>query len=246
MATRTALGLGRPIDEVVDTAVGATHRQDPVRPVTGGPAGNARLTAWLGIGLLLLFLAETATLVSVTGLIDPHLVIGAVLIPLTLAKTATTGWRMVRYYTGVPDYVAAGPPPLLLRLLGPLVVLGALAVLGSGLALIAVGPRHTFEPFATVAGFGISPLTVHQAAFVVWLAAAGLHVLARTVPAVQLSLGSRTNGTAVPGRLLRAATLAVLVVPAVAAGVIVLHLSGAWTHHSVRHTATEVRRTTSQ
>jgi hypothetical protein len=34
-------------------------------------------------------------------------------------KSASTGWRIVRYYAGTPPYQQAGPPPMLLRLLGP-------------------------------------------------------------------------------------------------------------------------------
>jgi hypothetical protein len=43
-------------DDAVAEATGRHRRRDPVRPVTGGPAGNARLTAWLGALLLTLFL----------------------------------------------------------------------------------------------------------------------------------------------------------------------------------------------
>jgi hypothetical protein len=32
--------------ESVDEALGRTARTDPIPGVTGGPAGNARLTAW--------------------------------------------------------------------------------------------------------------------------------------------------------------------------------------------------------
>src|SRR4051794_23226376 len=184
MVARTSTSARVP-DAVVDavaTAVGAEHRHDPVSPRHGGPAGNARLTAWLGLVLLVLSLAELATLVSLGSLIAPHIVIGALLVPPTLAKTATTGWRMVRYYAGDARYRTAGPPPLLLRLLGPLVVLGALAVVGSGLALVATGGA-AHDAIVTVLGFRIDAVTVHQGCFVVWAVAVGVHVLARAVPA---------------------------------------------------------------
>ena len=42
------------VTDVLATALGQQHRDDPVRPRTGGPAGNAQFTAWLGLLLLVL------------------------------------------------------------------------------------------------------------------------------------------------------------------------------------------------
>ncbi len=227
MRSVSALAMKRAVTDVVATAAGHARRGDPVLPRTGGPAGNARLTACIGLGLLIAFLAELVTLLDVTGLISWHIVIGVLLIPPALAKTATTGWRILRYYTGNRAYRQAGPPPLLLRLLGPVVVLTTLAVLGTGLVLIAVGPDATFTPLLAVAGQQISWLTLHQVTFIAWGAATGLHVLARTVPAARLALTrwpSRLAGTPARGLTL----LATVVVAAIAA-VIILRLSGSWT-----------------
>src|SRR4051812_11851259 len=102
------------VGDTVAVALGQGHRDDPVGARTGGPAGNARLTAWLGLLLLVLFLAELVTLLDVRGLVTWHIAIGVLLVPPTLAKTASTGWRVVRYYTHTGPYVQAGPPPLLL------------------------------------------------------------------------------------------------------------------------------------
>jgi hypothetical protein len=55
--------------ELVDEATGRSHRSDAATGRTGGPAGNARLTAWPGL-LLVLFLAELVTLLDVRGLIS--------------------------------------------------------------------------------------------------------------------------------------------------------------------------------
>jgi hypothetical protein len=226
--------MGTALGDVVATAVGWSHRPDPVAPRTGGPAGNARLTAWLGLVLLAFFLAESATVISVGHFITAHILIGAFLVPLVLLKTATTGWRIVRYYQGAPDYRQAGPPPLLLRILGPLVVLTGLAVLGSGLALVALG-QSSYQNLVTVLGFGISALTIHQACFVVWLAATGLHVLGRTVPALQVATGSGRHHDHVPGRAARSVTLLGTVAVGVAVALLVTHLAGDWTHHQVGH-----------
>ena len=62
-----------------------------------------------------------------------------------LLKIGSTGWRFVRYYRGSPAYRRKGPPPVLLRLLGPAVVILTVVLLASGVALV-VGPhslRHT-------------------------------------------------------------------------------------------------------
>ena len=106
-------------------------------------------------------------------------------------------------------------------------MLSGLAVLGTGLALIALG-RATFTPIMTAAGFSVDALTLHQGAFIVWLAATGLHVLVRTVPALQLTIGSRQHAT-VAGARSRGYVLLVTVLASVVVSVLVLQLSGDWT-----------------
>src|ERR1700730_3560478 len=107
--------------DVVSEAVGQGHREDPVLAGMGGPAGNARLTAWTGVVLLVLFIAELVTLLDVRGLVSWHVVIGVLLVPPALLKTASTGCGILRYYAGNRPFREAGPPPLLLRVLGPVV-----------------------------------------------------------------------------------------------------------------------------
>jgi hypothetical protein len=216
-----------PIGEVVDTALGAAHRDDPAHPRTGGPAGNARLTAWAGLLLLVLFVVECVTLLGLRQMITVHILVGTVLVPLVLLKTGTTGWRIVRYYTHDRLYLAAGPPPLLIRLLGPLVVLTGLAVLGTGLALVPLGDS-SFNALFTAAGQRIDPLTLHKAAFVAWLVVTGAHTLVRLVPATILVAG-RTSRSAVDGGRSRMAVPAVTLVVGVVAAVLVLQASDSWT-----------------
>ena len=132
------------VTEVVDHAIGRRSRADPVTARSGGPAGNALLTAWIGLTLLVLSVAELLTLFDVRGLIDWHVVIGALLIPPALVKTASTSWRMVRYYLGNEGYRTSGPPPMLLRLLGPLVVASTAALLATG--IVADPARRTRQP----------------------------------------------------------------------------------------------------
>ncbi len=183
------------LNDTLATALGREHRADPVLARSGGPAGNARLTAWTGLVLLVLFLAELVTLLDVRGFIGWHLALGVALLPPALLKTGSTGWRILRYYTGNPSYRRAGPPPPALRVLGPLVVVTTLGLLGTGLALVLLGAESSRVTLLTVVVWRVDTLTLHQAAFAAWAVATGLHVLARTLPAWQLvSQRSRPPG----------------------------------------------------
>ena len=209
-------------EPVVAEAIGRTHRHDEALP-GGGPAGNARLTAWVGLVLLVLFAAELFTLLDVRGLVSWHVAVGIALIPPALVKTGTTGWRIVRYYTGNRPYRRSGPPPVLLRVLGPLVVLTTLAVLATGVLLIVIGSSGGRQTLATVAGHTLDLTFLHKAAFVLWIGATGLHVLARLVPAMQLTMVRLTSprpAGAVPGRYRRGGVIVVTLVAAAIAAVV--------------------------
>ncbi|MEW1838806.1 hypothetical protein AB0392_12700 [Nonomuraea angiospora] len=202
-------------------------------PGSGGPAGNARLTAWTGLALLVLFLVELTTLFDLEGLISWHIVVGVLLVPPALLKTATTGWRIARYYTDRPAYRRAGPPPMPLRVLGPLVVLLTLAALGTGLALIPLGPEASWAPLATLAGQNISALTLHKTTAIAWTLTTSLHTIGRLVPALRIT-GLGNKATRVPGRMSRAGVLLLTLVIATATAILLLSASGSWvtpTHH---------------
>lgn len=219
--------------DALETAAGRRHRADPLAERTGGPAGNAKLTAWVGLLLLVLFLAELLTLLDVRGLISWHVAIGAILIPPALLKTATTGWRIVRYYAGSPAYQAAGPPALALRLLGPLVVLSTLAVLATGVVLVLLGESSSRQVITSVLGQRVDYITLHQASFVVWAVATGLHTLGRLYPALQTTILSEdhADGRRVPGGMVRAASLLAMAALAVVAAVYLLGtVGGDWRH----------------
>src|SRR3954466_7854506 len=176
----------RHLEEAFAEASGRAGRVDPVLPGSGGPAGNACLTAWTAMTLLVLGVAELVTLLDVRGLISWHVAIGVLLVPPALLKTASTGWRILRYYTRSRPPRSAGPPPLLLRVLGPLVVAATLAVLASGIVLIAVGEERGRAALFTVLGQRTDWAGLHQALFVVFAVVSGLHLLARLVPALTL------------------------------------------------------------
>lgn len=215
---------------LVAEATGRADRPDPLRQRTGGPAGNARLTAWTGMVLFVLLAVEGVTLVNVHGLISWHIVVGALLVPPALLKTASTGWRMLRYYTGSRDYRLAGPPPLLLRLLAPLVVLATLALLTTGVLVGILGPE---AGRSSQWGLPVSPLFLHQASFVVWVVVTTLHVLGRIVPAVRI-IGNRA-ASAVDGRLLRGVAVLVVLALAVWVSTTLLADSAGWVHDTFRH-----------
>jgi len=212
------------VDDTIAHATGRAHRADETRAGSGGPRGNARLTAWIGLGLLIAFAAELVTLLDVRGLLRWHIILGVVLIPPAILKTASTGWRILRYYTGNGAYRRAGPPPVLFRVLGPLVVVTTLGVLGSGLLLVLLGPEASRQPRATLFGNTIDLAMVHKGAFVLWGAATGLHVLGRLVPAWQATLGAVTRSDLVPGRWLRAVILAMTALVAIGATAVTVSL----------------------
>jgi hypothetical protein len=221
------VGMRQWSEDTLAEATGRERRHDPVEMGSGGPAGNARLTAWTGLVLLVLFLVELVTLLDIRGFISWHIVVGVLLVPPALVKTATTGWRIVRYYTGRPSYRRAGPPPMLLRILGPFVVLFTLAVLGSGLVLIVLGTDSRTVLFSML-GYRVDAVTLHQATFVAWGVVTGLHTLGRIVPALRIVGADGKVAPKLPGRASRAVVLPVTIALAGVAAALVLGASGPW------------------
>ena len=197
-----------PLSELV---TGPSHR-----PLDAAPRveANARLTATIGIVLLLLFAAEGITVLSIHRLLPLHDAIGLLLIPPVLLKMASTGRRFAAYYLGDREYRAAGPPPILLRLAGPLVVILTAALLGTGVELWLFGPR-----------FGSLWLTAHKASFVLWLGVMAIHVLGHLERAPRLALRDLAGRPAVAGSGRRRAWLAasLLMGLALAAAVLLYH-----------------------
>jgi hypothetical protein len=140
------------------------------------PEANARLTATAAVILLVLLAVEGVTLLRIHGLLTPHVVIGMVLVPVVAVKTGSALWRFGRYYLGNAEYRRKGPPPALLRLLGPFVVVLTAAVLGTGIALLYV-------PAADRSNW----LFLHRATFVLWFGAMTLHVLGHVLDTARLA-----------------------------------------------------------
>src|SRR5579872_1004551 len=133
------------------------HARAATPDAAQGPDANARLTSSLAAVLFVLLAAEGVTIVAIGPLLSAHVFVGVLLIPPVIVKIASTGWRFAQYYRGDPAYRRKGPPHPILRLLGPVAVVLTLAVLASGVALVAL-PHSTR---------GLM-LQLHQATFVLW------------------------------------------------------------------------------
>jgi hypothetical protein len=141
-----------------------------------GVESNSRLTGGAAAILLVLFAIEGFTVLQVRAQLKLHVFVGMALIPPVLLKIGSTGWRMIRYYAGSPAYRRKGPPPAILRLLGPLVVVLTLTLLASGVALI-------LSPHA----LGGRLLFVHKASFILWLGAMTIHVLGHILETARIA-----------------------------------------------------------
>jgi hypothetical protein len=131
------------------------------------PDGNERLTAAVGLVLIVLTLVELATIVfGLQQFLSLHVFVGLVLIPPVLLKLASTGWRFTRYYMRNEAYRLKGAPYLAMRLLAPFLVAATVVVLGTG---VAMGFLH---------GQALDlARQLHGPASVVWMVLLGIHVL---------------------------------------------------------------------
>jgi hypothetical protein len=169
-----------------------------------GVEGNGRLTSSLGLLLLVMLAVEGATVLNVRGMLSLHIYLGLLLIPPVLLKTATTCYRFVRYYQRSAPYVRKGPPHIVLRALGPIVVLSSLTLFGTGVALILTGEGHRS-----------TWLTLHKASFVVWFAVMTIHVLSHVLEAARASYSELRRARRTPGLGFRVVAIALTLVAGV-------------------------------
>ncbi len=136
------------------------------RLLAGGTDGNSELTTATGALLLVLLAVLGVTIVAIHSLIDVHLFLGMLLLGPVALKLSSVGYRFTRYYTGDAAYRAKGPPEMVMRVLGPFVVISTLAVFASGVVLLAAGPasRSPWNP-------------IHKYSFMIWLAIWWGHVI---------------------------------------------------------------------
>ncbi len=183
----------------------------------GGTDGNEQLTAVAAVILLVLFAALGITIIRIGQLLWWHLFLGVLLVGPVALKLGSTSYRFTRYYAANPAYRRKGPPHLVMRMLGPLVILSTLAVFLTGLLLLIDGP----------AAPSILRL-LHKLTFFAWLAVVGVHVLwspASSCPAALRAVsspserrqhnlpGSRGRGLAVFAALVGGLVLALLFLP---------------------------------
>lgn len=188
----------------------------------GGAEGNDRLTTLTGVVLLIVLAAEGVTILRIGSLLTPHEFIGMLLIPPVALKLASTGYRFISYYRRRGTYLLKGPPQLLLRVVvAPVLVASTLIVFGTGVALLALHQRQ-----GTLVG-------VHKGAFLVWVGAFALHVLAyiRRVPGIM----AREWRDRLPGGALRYG----IVIAAVALGALIavatMPATDHWRDHNLPH-----------
>ena len=186
------------------------------------PDGNERLTATVGLVLIVLTLIELATLVFGLGqFLSWHVFVGFVLIPPVLLKLASTGWRFTRYYARHEPYRQKGAPQIEMRLLAPLLVASTVVLFTSG---VAMGVLH---------GHWLSAARrLHGPASVAWMILLGLHVLVYLKRALISSKEDMTVATRAraPGARARTYLVAFSIVTGVVVGVATLPADHHWLH----------------
>ena len=197
---------------------------DVVDPETSGVSGNSRLTSATGMILLALLAVEGVTILSIRQMITLHIYVGILLLGPVLLKTGSTLYRFTRYYRGAPAYTKKGPPHPVLRILGPFVILSSLALLGTGITLIFLGPQRSDLM-----------LTLHQTSFWIWVVLMTVHVLGHIVGAATTSwaeVQNRLRGKAAARRRWRFGLLVVALVLGVGAATILLPHATSWTNRT--------------
>jgi hypothetical protein len=186
---------------------------------SGGAEGNERLTAMTGAVLLILLAIECYTILSLGRLLTLHVFLGMLLLGPVVLKAGSVLYRFVRYYTGSAPYRRKGPPALLLRVIGPVIMLLTACVFGSGIMLVVTGPSY---------GPPTGWLEVHRISFIAWAFFITIHVLAY-VPRVPRLLAAEGRAMAVlGGRSTRLALLLASILAGLVIALLTVHLAGKW------------------
>jgi len=188
---------------------------------SGGADGNEILTSAAAIVLVVLLVAEGITVVHMQGLLSAHMFIGLVLTPPVLLKLGSTGYRMLCYYTGSRPYRLKGPPLLPLRLMAPVLAASTIAVLASGVLMLAAGHKSG------------AVLTIHKLSSIVFGVVLAVHLLAyvpRVVRSARVDWGAARR-QAVPGAGARAMLVAAAVGGGAALAVALLPTINAYGGH---------------
>jgi hypothetical protein len=215
-------------------------------PRSGGAEGNERLTAMTGAVLLILLAVECYTVLKIGRLLTLHVFLGMLLLGPVALKAGSVLYRFARYYTGSAPYRRKGPPALLLRLIGPIIMLLTVCVFGSGVMLAVTGPS-----FYSPGGW----LVVHRISFLAWVFFVVIHVLAYA-PRLPRLLAAEVRGVGAPldetggqpeagrharramevlgGRGTRLALLIASLLGGLVIALLTVHLAGKWEPFSLR------------
>jgi hypothetical protein len=196
------------------------------------PDGNERLTAAVGLVLIVLTLIELGTILfGLHQFLSLHVFVGLVLIPPVLLKLASTGWRFARYYAGSEPYRLKGAPEFAMRLLAPLLVAATVVLFASGVAMAFVHGNSL-----------VVARRLHGPVSVLWMVLIGVHVLVYLKRAFISSKHDVTAASRASVRGARGRTY--LLAGAIVAGVLIagstlpvqhrlLHLPGKHDHREV-------------
>ena len=188
-----------------------------------GVEGNARMTALLGVILLVAFLAEGVTVLSVKQLFTWHVFIGLFIIPVVCVKLATTGYRFFNYYRGVAPYRRKGSPHPILRITAPLLALSTISLLVAGIVALAVGPGHSD-----------TWITIHQGSAIAWATFVGIHLIGHALETWRLTNAEVRANPPIPRRGARTAVVAAGLVVGLILGVASLGWTDAWKNRDRR------------
>ncbi|MFF2450855.1 hypothetical protein ACFVSW_28025 [Neobacillus sp. NPDC058068] len=152
---------------------------------------NKRLTAIAATVLFVLIIAEFVTMANLVELISYHIYVGILIAGPLVVKMCSTSYRFFRYYTKSPDFVKAGPPIILLRLLAPFLVVITVLVMVSGFGLVLGGHAHE----------GLF-LKIHAISVILWLPLLAVHIFAyiRKASGLIANDWTRKSKYRVPGR----------------------------------------------
>lgn len=189
-----------------------------------GVEGNDRLTSATGLVLLPLLAVECLTLLSLRTTLGLHVSLGLALIAPVALKLGATGWRFVRYYTGARAYVAKGPPPIGLRVLGVPLVATTVVLFGTGVALMFAGPPRPGTLF-----------TLHKLSFILWAGLIAIHVLSHVRHALGAGAADWEPARRLARAPLRRGAVALTLAATLAVGLATVPANAAWTRWAKTH-----------
>jgi hypothetical protein len=169
-----------------------------------------------GTVLLVLLAVEGFTILSLGQMLTLHFFLGMLLLGPVALKAGSTIYRFTRYYAGSTGYRRKGPPQLMMRLLGPVIVASTVVMFGSGIALAVTGPAGR-QPW----------LFLHKASFVIWFCVMTTHVLVY-LPRLPRLIAADFPPAVLGGRGMRLSLLVASLLAGLVIAVLTVHLAGPW------------------